>query len=83
MKEIWKDVRENFSDQDKRDDQQHQLITRDHLLKKSTITDMKRKVNYKRRLHPDDSTSTFLMVKKLQQEDFNIILVYKPKGEKH
>ena len=43
---------------------------------------MKRKVNYKRRLHPGDSTSTFLMVKKLQQEDFNIILVYKPQGEK-
>ena len=65
VKEIWKDVRENFSDREKRDDQQHQLITRAHSLKKSTISDMKRKVNYKRRLHPDDSTSTFLMVKKL------------------
>ena len=43
---------------------------------------MKRKVNDKRRLHPDDSTSTFLMVKMLQQEDFNVILVYKPQGEK-
>ena len=43
---------------------------------------MKRKVNYKKRLHPDDSTSTFLMVKKSQQDEFNIILVYKPQGEK-
>ena len=43
---------------------------------------MKRKVNYKKRMHRDDSTSTFLMVKKLQQDDFNIILVYKPLGEK-
>ena len=43
---------------------------------------MKQKVNYTRHLHPDDNTSTFLMVKKLQQEDFNIILVYKPQGEK-
>ena len=43
---------------------------------------MKRKVNYKKRMHRDDSTSTFLMVKKLQQDDFNIILVYKPQGEK-
>ena len=80
VEEIWKDVPENFSDRDKRDDQQHQLITRAHLLKKSTISDMKRKVNYKRRLHPDDSTFTFLMVKMLQQEEFNIILVYKPQG---
>ena len=82
VKEIWKDVRENFSDRDKRDDQQHQIITRAHLLKKSTISDMKCKINYKRRLHPDDSNSTFLMMKKLQQEDFNIILVYKSQGEK-
>ena len=82
MKEIWKEVRENFSDRDKRDDQQHQLITRAHLLKKSAISGMKRNVNYKRRLHPDDSTSTFLMVKKLQEEDLNIILVYKPQGQK-
>ena len=43
---------------------------------------MKCKINYKRRLHPDDSNSTFLMMKKLQQEDFNIILVYKSQGEK-
>ena len=43
---------------------------------------MKWKVNYKKRLHPDDSTSTFLMVKKLQQDNFNIILVHKSQGEK-
>ena len=75
-------IRKNFSDRDKRDDQQHQLITRALLLKKSAISDIKRKVNYKRRLHPDDSTFTFLMLKNLQQEDFDIILVYKPEGEK-
>ena len=43
---------------------------------------MKREVNYKIHLHPDDSTPTFLMVKKFQQEDFNIILVHKPQWEK-
>ena len=32
-------------------------------------------------LHPDDSTSTYLLVKKLQEEDFNIVLVYKPQGD--
>ena len=49
----------------------------------NTVSDMKQKVNYKRLLHPDDSTSTFLMVKKLHQEDFSIILLYKPQGKKH
>ena len=32
-------------------------------------------------LHPDDSTSTYLLVKKLQEEDFNIVLVYKLRGD--
>ena len=39
-------------------------------------------MNYGRRLHPDDSTSTYLLVKKLQEEDFNIVLLYKPQGDK-
>ena len=38
-------------------------------------------MKYGRRLHPDDSTSTYLLVKKLQEEDFNIVLVYKPQGD--
>ena len=49
----------------------------------NTVSDMKQKVNYKRLLHPDDDTSTFLMVKKLHQQDFSIILLYKPQGKKH
>ena len=39
-------------------------------------------MNHDRRLHPDDSTSTYLLVKKLQEEDFNIVLLYKPQGDK-
>lgn len=35
VKEIWKDVNEKFSDRDKKDDQQYQLITRAHLLLRS------------------------------------------------
>lgn len=78
----WRNVCDNFSNRHKSNDEQHQLITHAHFLQKFTISDMKQKVNYTRRLHPDDSTSTFLVVKKLHQEDFNIILVYKPQGEK-
>ena len=53
-----------------------------HLLKKSNVSDIHRHMNYGRRLHPDDSTSTYLLVKKLQEEDFNIVLLYKPQGDK-
>ena len=39
-------------------------------------------MNYGKRLHPDDSTSIYLLVKKLLEEDFNIVLLYKPQGDK-
>ena len=39
-------------------------------------------MNYGRRLQPNDSTSTYLLVKKLREEDFNIILIYKPQYRK-
>ena len=39
-------------------------------------------MNYGRRLHPDDRTSTYLLIKKLQREDFNIVSLYKPQGDK-
>ena len=39
-------------------------------------------MNYGRRLQPNDSTSSYLLVKKLREEDFNIILIYKPQDHK-
>ena len=54
-----------------------EVISKKHLQKKSNVSDIHRHMNYGRRLHPDDSTSTYLLVKKLQEEDFNIVLVYK------
>ena len=39
-------------------------------------------MNYGRQLHPDDITLTYLLVKKPQQEDFTIVLLYKPQGDK-
>ena len=46
------------------------------------MSDSHRHVNHGRQLHPDDSTSTYLLVKKPEQEDFNIVLLYKPQGDK-
>ena len=46
-----------------------EVISKKHLLKKSNVSDIHRHMNYGRRLHPDDSTSTYLLDKKLQQED--------------
>ena len=52
------------------------VISKKHLLKKSNVSDIHRHMNHGRRIHPDDSTSKYLLVKKLQEEDFNIVLVY-------
>ena len=42
---------------------------------------MKRVMGYGKRLHPDDSTSTYLFIKKLEKESFNSVVVYNPQGE--
>ena len=42
---------------------------------------MRRHIKYARRLHPDDSTSTHLILKKLQLESYNCVTVYKPQGQ--
>ena len=44
---------------------------------------MKRHLKYRRRLHPEDSTSTYLFIKKLELEKYNPVILYKPQGEKY
>ena len=38
-------------------------------------------MKYSRKFHPENSTSTHLIVKKLQLESYNCIIVYKPHGQ--
>ena len=42
---------------------------------------MRGHIKYARRLPPDYSTSTDLIINKLQLESYNCVIVYKPKGE--
>ena len=58
-------------------------INKSHLIKKSLIKDMERKLKYRRRLHPEESTSTYLLIKKLELEKYNPVILYKPQGEKY
>lgn len=57
-------------------------ITRAHLISKANVSDIKRHLKYNRRLHPDDSVSTYYLVKRLEKEEYNCVIVYKPQGEK-
>ena len=80
VNDVFKDIRVNLGDRDTRDIEDD-TITKVHLIAKSNIRDLKRQISYSRRLHPDDSISTHLLVNKLKQESYNPILVYKPQGE--
>ena len=55
-------------------------INKSHLIKKSVIKDMERQLKYRRRHHPEDSISTYLLIKKLES---NPVKLYKPQGEKY
>ena len=78
--DIYKDLRSNLASRDNRNTEMEN-VTKEHLVKKSNITDLKRHLGYNRRLHPDDSTSTYLLVQKLAKESYNPIVVYKPQGK--
>ena len=81
VKDVYQDLRENLANRDQRGSST-EAITKAHLITKRNISDISRCLKYGRRLHPDDSTSTYLLVKKLEKENFNPIVVYKPQGEK-
>ena len=58
-------------------------INKSHLIEKCVIKDMERQLKYRRRLHPEDSTSTYLLIKKLEIEKYNPVILYKPQVEKY
>ena len=76
---IYRDVREGKDERVKRGSADEKLTKR-HLLKKSNITDIRRHMNYDKRLHQDDDISTYLLIKQLQEEGLDTVLVYKPQG---
>ena len=78
---IYRELREGIGNRNSRETSS-EVISKRHLLKKSNVSDIHRHMNYGRRLHPNDSTSTYLLVKKLQEEDFNAVLLYIPQGDK-
>ncbi|XP_057312270.1 uncharacterized protein LOC130653772 [Hydractinia symbiolongicarpus] len=67
VNEVYKDLRDGMGNRNTRENDSK--ITRAHLVSKSNVTDIKRHIKYGRRLHPDDSTSTHLLVKKLEMEN--------------
>ena len=79
VNEVYKDLREGIGNRESR--VENLSITKAHLISKANVSDIKRHMKYSRRLHPEDSTSTHLIVKKLQLESNNSIIVYNPQGQ--
>ena len=59
---IYRELREGIINRNSR--KTSEVISKKHLPKKSNVSDIHRHMSYGRRLHPDDSTSTCLLVKK-------------------
>ncbi|KAK3920487.1 Zinc finger and BTB domain-containing protein 11 [Frankliniella fusca] len=57
-------------------------LKRDNLVKIKTITERMRKKNSSLRFSNDDAESVYFKVMILMKEEYNPILIYKPKGEK-
>ena len=57
-KEVWRGVRKDL---DNREVRKHDvmMLSRPHLFKRSTFSSINRQMKYRRRLHPDGSTSVF------------------------
>lgn len=57
------------------------ILRKENFIQLRTIREMERKLKLRHRLHSDDATSVLLTVKKLQCEQYDPILIYKPFGE--
>ena len=55
-------------------------LKREHFVPLRNIKEMQRKMKVNRRLHSDDATSLMLLVEKLQCEEYDPVLLYKPQG---
>eukprot|EP00112_Aurelia_sp_Birch-Aquarium-sp1_P016102 Seg3619.1 transcript_id=Seg3619.1/GoldUCD/mRNA.D3Y31 product="Ubiquitin-like-specific protease 1" protein_id=Seg3619.1/GoldUCD/D3Y31 len=76
---IHKDLREGADIRENRDC--NQKIEKKHAVTKRNLREIARKLKVNRRMHPDDATSLFHIVKKLTNEKYDPILLYKPQGE--
>ena len=55
-------------------------LRKENFISLRTITEMARKLRLSTRLHRDDATSLMLTVRKLQSEEYDPVLIYKPHG---
>ena len=74
------EIRDNHANRNSRHNENNN-INKSHLIQKFVIKDMEKQLKYKQRLHPEDSTYKYLLIKKLEQEKYNPIILYKPQGE--
>ena len=78
------EIRESHANRNSRENiDNNGNINKSHLIKKSVIKDMERQLKYRPRLHPEGSTSTYLLIKKLELEKYNPVILYKLQGEKY
>ncbi len=58
----------------------HQSVKRKHLISKQDCYNKRNKLKWNTSRHADDAESVNILIKELQSEDYNPILIYKPQG---
>eukprot|EP00794_Sanderia_malayensis_P020831 gene20831-22875_t len=76
---VHKDLREGADVRNDRNSDKK--ISKKHAVTKRNLREIARKLKVNRRMHPDDATSVFHIVKKISSEQFDPVLLYKPQGE--
>ena len=79
VNEVYKELHEGMGNRESR--VENLSITRAYLISRAHVSDIKRRIKYSRGLHHEESTLTYLIVKKLQLESYNCTIVYKPQGQ--
>ena len=76
---VFNECREGKSTRENREESDS--MQRKHVISKRQLREISRKLKVNRRMHEDDATSIDYIVKKLQKEKFNPVLLYKPQGK--
>ena len=70
------EIRDSHADRNSRENiANNGNIKKSDLIKTIVIKDMERQLKYRQRIHPDFSTSTYLLTKKLELEKYNPVIL--------
>ena len=82
LTQIRRELRDGFGNRENRETSSSGQFRAHQFIKRRALAEMNRKMNNSTRLHTADSQSTYLLISRLETENCNPVLLYKPIGKK-